>query len=131
MLLSITTLDNLEKEAQDIDDFLNITCSEDPNECVVRGLDLMTYLARSSKMLADAKYHLDEATKNSILNELKENIGLSPSMFKELVKATCKRENYIVNWVDRLNSSIVHQLDFLRTIISKAKAEQYQTRNIQ
>jgi hypothetical protein len=128
MLLQIDTLEELETMAKTIDDFLNITCSEDPNECVERGLDLMAYLARTSKMLADAKYHQDEAITKSVVKQLE--LKVSPSILKKLIESTVKRENYLVNWVDRLNSTIVHQMDFLRTIISKAKSEQYAGRNI-
>ena len=128
MLLNINNLEELEEQAQMIDDFLNITCSEDPNECVERGLDLMAYLARTSKMLADAKFHKDNAIKDSILNEVK--LEYPASIMKQLIDSTCKRENYLVNWIDRLNSTVVHQLDFLRTVISKAKSEQFASRNI-
>lgn len=128
MLDNIYSLEQLEQEAKIIDEYLNMTCSEDPNECVNRGLDLMGYLARTSKMLADAKYHKDNAVKNSIINELK--LDAPASILKQLIESTCKRENYLVSWIDRMNSTVVHQMDFLRTIISKAKAEQYQTRNI-
>ncbi|MFA5299887.1 MAG: hypothetical protein WC389_17010 [Lutibacter sp.] len=128
MLLQIETLEQLEEQAKVIDDFLNITCSENPEECVDRGLDLMAYLARTSKMLADAKYHQDQAVQNSIVAQLK--LGVSASILKKLIESTCKRENYLVNWIDRLNSTIVHQLDFMRTVISKAKAEQFASRRI-
>lgn len=128
MLLQIQTLEEIETQAKTIDEFLNITCSEQPEECVDRGLDLMAYLARTSKMLADAKYHKDNAVKNSILHEIKTDYPAS--IMKQLVDSTCYRENYLVNWCDRLNSTIVHQLDFMRTVISKAKAENYASRNI-
>ena len=128
MLLQIATLEELEKGIKEIDDYLNITCSEAPEECVDRGLTLMAYLARTSKMLADAKFHKDEAVKASILKELQ--LDISASILKQLIEATCKRENYLVTWIDRLNSTVVHQMDFLRTVISKAKNEQYQSRNI-
>jgi hypothetical protein len=128
MLLQINSLEEIETQAKEIDDYLNITCSENPEECVDRGLDLMAYLARTSKMLADAKYHQDQAVQNSIVAQLK--LDVSPSILKKLIEGTCKRENYLVNWVDRLNSTIVHQLDFIRTVISKAKAERFATRNI-
>lgn len=128
MLLQIATLEELESGIKEIDDFLNITCSEEPEICVDRGLSLMAYLARTSKMLADAKYHKDEAVKTSILKELK--LDMPASILKQLIESTCKRENYLVNLIDRLNSTVVHQMDFLRTVISKAKNEQYQSRNI-
>ena len=123
MLDHINTLDQLEEEAKRIDTFLNITCSENPEECVSRGLDLSVYLARTGKMLADAHYWQDEAKKNSIVREIGQGLNISPSILKLLVDASCKRENYILKWLDRMNATITHQLDFLRTVISKSKAE--------
>lgn len=128
MLLNIQTIEELEHDINDIDNYLNITCSEDPNECIERGLTLMVYLARTSKMLADARYHKDRAVKASILKELR--LDISASILKQLIESTCERENYLVNWVDRINSTIVHQMDMIRTIISKSKVEMYQNRNI-
>lgn len=124
MLDHILTLESLEIEAKKVDEFLNITCSEDINECVFRGNELVVYLARTSKMLADAKYWQDEA----IMRIWKEMaIELSPSIMNKVINASCKRENYCVNWIERLNRTCVHQLDFIRTLISKAKVEmQYQ-----
>lgn len=123
MLDHINSLEELEKEAKTIDAFLNITCSEQPEDALQRGNDLSTYLARTSKMLADAKYWQDEAIQNSIIQKLKDQIDLSPMIFKKFLDTSTKRENYLVNWIDRLNSTCVHQIDFLRTIISYAKSQ--------
>lgn len=122
MLNHINTIEQLEKEAEQIDAFLNITCSEEPVEALNRGNDLSVYLARTSKMLADAKYWHDEALNNSILNKLREQLDISPMIFKKFIESSIKRENYLVNWIDRLNSTCVHQIDFLRTVISYAKS---------
>ena len=121
MLDNIATLQQLELESQQIQDYLEITCSEDPEECVSRGLDLSVYMARSAKMLADAKYHQDKAVMDCIVKEL--GLNISPSVMNKLITAACRRENYLVNWIDRLNRTITHQGDFLRTVISKAKEE--------
>ena len=121
MLDHINTIEQLEKEAKEIDEFLNLTCSEQPEEALERGNDLLVYLARSGKMLSDAKYWQDQAKKESILNDLQDKLDLSPSIFKELLQASLKRENYLVNWVERINRTCVHQIDFLRTIVSYAK----------
>lgn len=121
MLDHIHSLDELEQEAQQIDDFLNITSSEEPTEALERGNDLLVYLARTGKMLADAKYHQDEAIQNSVIQKLKEQLDLSPMIFKKFLDTSVKRENYLVNWIDRMNSTCVHQIDFLRTVISFAK----------
>jgi hypothetical protein len=121
MLDHILSLDNLEQEAKQIDEFLNITCSEEPTEALERGNDLLVYLARTGKMLADAKYWQDEAIQNSIIQKLREQLDLSPMIFKKFLDTSVKRENYLVNWIDRMNSACVHQIDFLRTVVSFAK----------
>lgn len=123
MLTHIATIEQLETEAKEIHDYLTITCSEDPNEAIERGNDLAVYLARTGKMLADSKYWQDEAIKNSTVAELGKAMKIPPSILKDLIAASTKRENYLVNWIGRLNSGCVHQLDWLRTMISKAKEE--------
>lgn len=123
MLNNITSLEQLEKEAGEIQSFLEITCSEDPEECIARGNDLVVYLARSSKMLADAKYHKDKALADSIIRNLGEQAGAPPSVLNKLVDAACKRENMITNWIERINRTCTHQVDWLRTVVSKAKEE--------
>lgn len=121
MLLNIKPLDELEKEAQYIDDFLNLTCSEEIEELSGRIIEISVYMARTGKMLADAKHHQDKAIKESILGRL--NQDLSPSIMKELIKSDCENENYLVNWIDRLNRTCTHQLEALRSLLAKAREE--------
>lgn len=123
MLDHISTPDQIEKEAIEIDSFLQVSCSEDPEEAVARGNDLVVHLARSGKMLADAKWHKDKALTDSIIKNMGEQMGIPASILKQLVDASCKRENYLVNWLDRINRTCVHQIDWLRTVVSKAKEE--------
>ena len=121
MIDNIKNLYELEKEAKQIDEYLSITCSEEPMQALERGNDLLVYLARSGKMVADAKYWQDEAINNSIIQKLKDQLDLSPMILKKFIESNCKRENYLVNWLDRINRTCVHQIDFLRTIVSYAK----------
>jgi len=120
MLDYISSMEQLEKDSLEIQAFLDITCSEDANEAVYRGNKITFYMARSSKMLADAKYHRDMAREDL---RLKINESLAPSVLKLFIESATQRENYLVNWIERLNSTCSHQLDWLRTVISKAKAE--------
>lgn len=127
MLTIIKNLEELEMEASEIDAFMNITISEDINECSERGADLLVYMARTGKMLADAKYWQDHAISIAINSALTDKPNLSPSILSKLVSSSSQNENYLVNWIERLNRGCVHQLDFIRTMISKNKAEmQYQ-----
>jgi hypothetical protein len=126
MLEHIGTIEALEKEAIEIDNFLSITCSEDINEVVQRGNDLAVYISRTGKMLADAKFHKDQKLKTSIIKTLQETAkmaSLSVTTINKLIDANCEVENYMVNWTDRLNRTATHQLDWCRTLVSRAKEE--------
>ncbi len=123
MLDNILNIEGLEEEAKEIDSFLNITCSDNPEEVIERGNDLAVYISRTGKMLADAKYWKDKALTESIIRELGRQAGCPASVLKQLVDAACKRENYLVNWIERLNKAATHQLDWLRSVLSKAKEE--------
>ena len=52
-------LNRLQSEAQEIQEFLEITMSDNPQEVIERGNDLQVYMARTGKMLADANIETD------------------------------------------------------------------------
>jgi hypothetical protein len=126
MLTNITSLEALKKEAQEIQSFLDITIGDDPVELVERGCDLAVYISRTGRMLADAKYHLDKKKKSAIMEQLK-NIGLKldlpASTLNSLIDASCEDENRLYKWIDRMNRTATHQLEWCRTLISKLKEE--------
>jgi hypothetical protein len=109
------------KEAEIIQEFLQEIVSEDINEIEQRGHETSAYIARTGKLLADAKYYRDQAIKDSILNRM--NNGLPASTLNKLIESDCEEENYMVNWLDRLNRSATHHCDWLRSCMSKAKEE--------
>jgi len=126
MLDHICPLEALETESKEIDAYLNITCSDDMNEVVERGNNLAVYISRTGKMLADAKFHKDRKLKSSvfqILHETGKLAGLSVTTLNKLIDANCETENYMVNWIDRMNRTATHQMEWCRTLISKAKEE--------
>lgn len=126
MNLNIASKEQILKEAIEIDSFLQETMSEMVEEAVMRGNDLAVYIARSGKMLADAKYHLNTAKKDEVLDVLREtakNAKATSKATNALIDSICKEEQYLVDWCERLNRSATHQLDWCRTLISKAKEE--------
>lgn len=126
MNLNIASKEQILKEAIEIDSFLQTTMSEMAEEAVMRGNDLAVYIARTGKMLADAKYHLSEAKKDEVLDVLREtakNAKATSKATNALIDSICKEEQYLVDWCERLNRSATHQLDWCRTLISKAKEE--------
>ena len=78
------------------------------------------------KLLADAKYHLNGKKKSEVFDTLRETAsraGATSKAINAIIDSLCKDEQYLVDWCDRLNRTATHQLEWCRTIISKAKAE--------
>lgn len=116
----------LQKESQEIQDFLEITMSDNPQEVVERGNDLQVYMARTGKMLADAKLILNGQKRQETMNVVQEFIidqKLSAKVQNALIDGLCKDAQYLVDWIDRLNAACTHQLDWCRSVNSKNKEE--------
>lgn len=126
MNLNITPKNQILAELNEIDGFLNITMSENPEEAVVRGNDLAAYVARTGKLLADAKYHLNETKNNEVVETLREaakNAKATAKAVNALIDSICREEQYLVDWCERANRTATHQLSWCVTVISKAKEE--------
>lgn len=126
MNLFITSPEDILTELQTIDSFLNITCSEDIKEIIARGNDLAVWIARSGKLYADAKYHFDKKMKSEVMETLREqakNQKVSSTAINKIIASLCAEEQYLVTWSERINRTCTHQLDWCRTLISKAKEE--------
>lgn len=123
----ITPLESIKAELTQIQEFVEITMSEDATEAVHRGNDLVVYMARTGKLLADCKYHRDRKLNSEVVQNLKTILSLPATSANKLMDSLCFEENYLMNWCERLNRACTHQVDWSRTLISKAKAEmQYQ-----
>jgi hypothetical protein len=74
-------------------------------------------------MLADAKYWQDLAIIENTKQCTEDYPHLPPLVRRRMIESMCQRENFLVTWIDRMNRAATHQGEWLRTIISKAKAE--------
>lgn len=116
--------ESIKFELKAIQDYIELNISEEEITAVqIRGNELNAYLARSGKLLADAKYHRDQKLKDSVLDNLKDILKLSATTANKYIDSLCKEENYLVNWADRLNRTTTHQLDWCRSVLSKQKEE--------
>lgn len=126
MNLNITPKDQIATELDSIDSFLNITMSEQAQEAVIRGNDLAVYIARTGKLLADAKYHLNARLKDEVFDTLRDTAkraGATSKAVNAIIDSLCKEERYLVDWCERLNRTATHQIEWCRTLIAKARAE--------
>lgn len=120
----ITDPDDLLKESDEIESFLQEGYNPDSGqECTERAAQLAVYMSRSSKMLADAKYHLDRLTQSEIMEILRKQLQqhLGTSTINKMIEASCKDLNYLVNRLTEINKSTKYQLELMRTFISQAK----------
>ena len=119
----------MNQELNDIQSFLEITISEDINEAIERGNSLSVYIARTGKLLADAKKELDMRMQSEVISMLqrvaKETPNATSKTVNALTDSLCREEKYMVNWIERLNRTATHQLDWMRTLVSKAKHDSY------
>lgn len=117
----ITPLYKLIEEAEEIQSFSEITVSDNHAEIKNRISDLSVYVARTGKMLADAKYHLNEKKSHDTMKLIEDillDAKLSAKVQNSLIDSICKEEQYLVDWIERLNRTCTHQLDAMRSILS-------------
>ena len=122
----VTPKHQILQELTVIDTFLNITMSESADEAQQRGNDLNVYVARTGKLLADAKYWLNMAKNAEVIETLKitaKSASATAKAVNALIDSICREEQYMVDWCERSNRTATHQLSWCVTVISKAKEE--------
>lgn len=117
-------MEKLLEEAEKMQNYLEVECSDNIAEVIERIRTLSVYLARSGSMLAEAKRIYRRKVTSEIANTIiaiaKENY-LSAKAQNALVNAIAEDEAFLVDKLDRINSSCVHQIDALRSILSYEK----------
>ena len=124
MITSITPSEKLFAEAEQIQKYCEITPSDNPEEIMDRIRDIGVYIARTGKMLADAKYHLNRKRKDEtmlLIEKILADKKLSAKVQNSLIDSICRDEQYLVDWLERLNRTATHQQDALRSLISYEK----------
>ena len=126
MNLHITEPEEILRELEAMETVLRTGCSEQVEEVVARGNTLAVYIARSGKLLADANCHLNARMRQEVFETLKtaaKQAGATSKAVNAIVDSLCRDEQYLSEWSERINRSATHQLDWCRTLVSKAKAE--------
>jgi hypothetical protein len=119
------TLEDLKIKADKMQSFLEQKAIDQEEGLIDRLELLQVLLAQSGNYLAEAKYLLDQRKNDSITQSLKEALAgdWSTTIIHKKIDALCREENFLVNRFDRINSSAVHQIDALRSILSYRKAQ--------
>ena len=119
------------EEATEMQAYLETLPEDNPDALSERIKILAVYQARSGILLADAKKTLSEKKKtervNTIIAIAKENY-LSAKAQNALVDSIATDEQFMVDWLDRINAACKHQLDAVRSLLSFEK-EVYKQNN--
>ena len=120
------SMDKIQTECATMQAELECLTPDDLAAVIERAKRLAVYHARSGHLLAEAKmlYRKQKASgiAETIVKIAKEGF-LSAKAQNALIDTLAQNEAYFVDWLDRINSDCVHQLDLMRTIISKEKEE--------
>lgn len=96
---------------------------DNPDDLVARLSDINVYLARTGKMLADAKLLQDQAITAAYSEHANAIMKMTPTVSIKFINSITSKENYLVNWLDRMNRALVHSSDNLRTQVSYNKEQ--------
>lgn len=117
----MTRLEQIRKEARDIQDLLECLNDTDINAMLGRLDQLGVYYARSGELLSEVVGMRDAAVAKLFHDEREAILSLSPSLAAKLVNSSASELNSLEKWLDRINASCRHQCDNLRTMISYEK----------
>lgn len=119
-------INELKEEARAIQSFLEINCSDNPDEIIDRIKEISSIKARSGVMWAEAKklYRRKRSSEiaNTIINIAKQQY-LSATAQNALVESIAEEEAFLVDWLDRINAACTLQTDALRSILSYEKEQ--------
>lgn len=125
---NITPPEQIHDELLEYQSYLELPCATDNGNAVVERMDkLAGYMARSGKLQADAEYHYYKVIDSEIFQALKDLIAdkLPKSTVNSYVEAKSKDYKHLHKWAERVNRSITHQYEGLRSVLSSLKAEKY------
>ena len=124
----------MEEELNEYQSFLEEPISEQVELVIERGNALSVVIARTGKMMADSKTVLNEKMQSEVIEALrkiaKETPFATSRTVNALIDSLCREERRQVEWIERINRTATHQLDWCRTLVSKAKADQYYSTGI-
>ena len=119
-------LNELRERAKELQMFLETESSNNPEELTDRILKLMSYIAYSGEMLAEAKKLLRSRKSSEISKTIiaiaKEQC-LSASVQNALLDSICDDESFLVDFIERVNRTATHQLDACRSLLSYEKEQ--------
>lgn len=109
-------------EIKVMQEYLEIEVSEDPNEICERMRTINVYMARSSRLLAEAKAHRRKAEKETMAS-LPEFGNMPANTLKKYLEVCAWEWCEIEDALENLYKTCVHTIDSLRSLLSFTKED--------
>ncbi len=91
-----------------------------------RGDKLSAYMARTGEMLAQSKFLLNTEMAGQVAKFIERVLdakSISAKVQNSYIEALCREERFLVDWIERINKTCSHQLNWTITQVSKLKEE--------
>ena len=121
-------IEKMVREASGIQAFMESGPTDEPSILAERLAYCNVYLARSGEMLAHAKQLLNEATLEVYERQGDRLLKAGAQLASKVIAGYCSQEQFLADWLDRINKGLVHHADNLRTLVSYAKANMMMNR---
>lgn len=99
--------------------------SENPVQLTSKLNDISSLIGLSAKCVAESKQIKAEATKTFVMNliDKKGHETHTPTLIKILQESATLKEQYVVDFSERINRGLTHCIEALRSMISLYKSE--------
>lgn len=115
------TIRKMTAEVSAMQAFMESAPTDEPTVLVERLSYCNVYMARSGEMLAKAKALLNDAVVAVWEQKGDKLMKAGAQLAQKVIAGYCSEEQFLADWLDRVNRGLVHQADNLRTLISYAK----------
>jgi len=114
----LSSVNEIERELQEINDYLAEPISDEPALLVERLNLLQGYLGRMPRILAQLKYNTLKAKERALSDPSVEG---SPSVIKNIVEGMIAKEIALEHLADRTESAIQKSIEATRSVLSFLK----------
>ena len=115
-------------EIKEMQGYLEIETSEDPAEICERIRVVSVYMARSSRLLAEARAHRRKAERDA-LAEMPQFATMPANTLKKCLEVRAYEWYEIEDALENLYKACVHTIDSMRSLLSYTKEDMRLTRS--
>lgn len=129
MQMEIYNLQTINILLQELQEVVEVEFTEHDliDKIIERGSLINSKLGISTKLLADAKYRRNEFLESAVMQTLKKQASevMYAEVQKKYILGISREYEYMVDWADRINAKLTHDLDWMRSLLSAEKTIQY------